>query len=245
MWLLQPHLKGAGTRDNYQLTLLWNVFLEGWTMIVMCLETPPLLYWKIWVRTVQLIQTTVHAFMLCYSVLSWFVAPYSTYQFRVQAVTIVGTGNFSEAQSFSTPESGVCATLLKQSLCSRRHSNSVLWCAMTFSWFTAPTEPRNLTVMYINSTALYITWQPPLCHYGIITGYTVRTAINSQAKLKNLSNIPCNRLNMLLLLVMGWKARLQTWRQKLPSWLSLAWCPTHNTMWQSMHLIMQLWEKRQ
>ena len=36
-----------------------------------------------------------------------------------------------------------------------------------------PTEPRELTVMYLNSTELEITWQNPLCDYGVRRGYNV------------------------------------------------------------------------
>ena len=36
-----------------------------------------------------------------------------------------------------------------------------------------PTEPLNLTVSYINATALDIAWREPLCDYGIRTNYTV------------------------------------------------------------------------
>jgi len=36
-----------------------------------------------------------------------------------------------------------------------------------------PTEPRELTVTYLNSTALEVTWQNPRCDYGIRRGYTV------------------------------------------------------------------------
>ena len=39
--------------------------------------------------------------------------------------------------------------------------------------FVVPTEPRGLTVMYLNSTALEVTWEPPLCDYGTRQGYTV------------------------------------------------------------------------
>ena len=46
-------------------------------------------------------------------------------------------------------------------------------CYGHFSIRVVPTEPRDLTVMFINSTALDITWEEPLCDYGIRTKYTV------------------------------------------------------------------------
>ena len=46
-----------------------------------------------------------------------------------------------------------------------------LQCAFTL--YLVPTEPRGLTVMHLNSTSLEVTWEHPLCDYGIRRGYTV------------------------------------------------------------------------
>ena len=35
-----------------------------------------------------------------------------------------------------------------------------------------PTAPRDLTVEYLSSTSLEVTWTHPQCDYGIRTGYT-------------------------------------------------------------------------
>ena len=43
--------------------------------------------------------------------------------------------------------------------------------------YTVPTEPRDLTVQYLNSLSLEITWNHPLCGYGARTNYTVSIII--------------------------------------------------------------------
>ena len=37
-----------------------------------------------------------------------------------------------------------------------------------------PSEPRNLRVEASSSTSLQLTWERPLCEYGVIVNYTVR-----------------------------------------------------------------------
>ena len=94
------------------------------------------------------------------------LAPGTAYEFRVQAETAVGRGPFSSSRPFTTSENGM--TMI----------------AYSYEWFPhfnvpyqllplVPTEPRELTIMYLNSTALEVTWQHPLCDYGIRRGYTV------------------------------------------------------------------------
>ena len=51
-------------------------------------------------------------------------------------------------------------------------------------------EPRELTVMYLNSTALELTWQHPLCDYGIRRGYTV----SLQTLTSSIQKFLCNKL---------------------------------------------------
>ena len=52
-------------------------------------------------------------------------------------------------------------------------SLSLLYHASLPHLFVVATEPRGLTVIYLNSTALEVTWEPPLCDYGIRRGYIV------------------------------------------------------------------------
>ena len=37
----------------------------------------------------------------------------------------------------------------------------------------APSNPQNLTVVNVNSTAITVSWQPPTMPYGVITAYNV------------------------------------------------------------------------
>ena len=52
-----------------------------------------------------------------------------------------------------------------------------------------PTEPHGLTVTYLNSTALEVTWEPPLCDYGIRQGYIVSLQTLT-------SKISCNKFHL-------------------------------------------------
>ena len=46
----------------------------------------------------------------------------------------------------------------------------------SFVTYTVPTMPQDLLVQYISSTALKVTWNHPLCDYGIRTQYNVSYA---------------------------------------------------------------------
>ena len=95
------------------------------------------------------------------------LAPHTVYQFRVQAETAVGPGPFSSPRTFTTPENGMI-TIVQLQLYFK-------WVQHAFNNLLplVPTEPRRLTVMYLNSTSLEVTWEHPLCDYGIRRGYTV------------------------------------------------------------------------
>jgi len=92
------------------------------------------------------------------------LAPNSVYKFRVRAATVVGPGPFSHSTFFTTPENG---TPIPQ--VSNRSDNVKIYPLN----HAVPTTPRELTVLYLNSTALEITWEHPLCDYGVRRGYTV------------------------------------------------------------------------
>ncbi len=112
-------------------------------------------------------------------------APFSSYEFQVQEETAVGPGQFSPARRFSTPED-------RKSHYSHNSHTSTLQATVS----TGSTEPRNLVVMYTSSTSLRITWEPPLCDYGIRTGYTVRHIWKYEVtKLEQPVHFIPNRLN--------------------------------------------------
>ncbi|XP_019848636.1 PREDICTED: phosphatidylinositol phosphatase PTPRQ-like [Amphimedon queenslandica] len=75
-----------------------------------------------------------------------FLEPYTVYQYSIAAVTTVGQGPYSTFLSFQTNEA-------------------------------APSEaPESLSVVYITSTTVTLTWDPPPfdSHNGVIRQYTVR-----------------------------------------------------------------------
>ena len=96
------------------------------------------------------------------------------YEFRVLAETTVGTGPFSPSRSFTTPEDGI-VTSKNNPIGLPIPCMRVQICICTYFHVPhlVPTEPRDLTVTYLNSTALEVTWQNPLCDYGVRRGYTV------------------------------------------------------------------------
>lgn len=91
-------------------------------------------------------------------------APNVQYEVRIQAVNALGFGEFSNATIFRTNEYGKLSTL-----------STV--CVSLCSLHTEPSEPLSLTVEYITSTSLNVTWQRPLCEYGVITNYTVSNIV--------------------------------------------------------------------
>ena len=94
------------------------------------------------------------------------LAPDTVYEFRVQAETTVGAGPFSTSRSFTTREDGMEIQL-------QFPVSMNLNSTYSHAPHLVPTEPRELTISYLNSTALEVTWQNPLCGYGVRRGYTV------------------------------------------------------------------------
>ena len=48
-----------------------------------------------------------------------------------------------------------------------------------FDYLTVPSMPENLLVEYNGSMSLVVTWDPPLCGYGIRTSYIVSWKIST------------------------------------------------------------------
>ena len=55
------------------------------------------------------------------------------------------------------------------------HSLSII--PLLYFAHTVPNEPRNLTVVASSSTSLQLTWERPLCEYGVIVNYTVSKVV--------------------------------------------------------------------
>ena len=48
-----------------------------------------------------------------------------------------------------------------------------------FDYLAVPAMPENLLVKYNGSMSLVVTWDPPLCDYGIRTSYNVSWRIST------------------------------------------------------------------
>ena len=116
-----------------------------------------------------------------------------------------------------------------------------------------PTPPRNLTVTYTSSTALLVTWEPPLCDYGNRTRYTVRHTkqlitvsftilLRVQVQLNSWCATSLNRSSMLQFQKMEWRALPLVptiFLQMPPDWTSESSPSTQSTMWLCMLLLLQ------
>ena len=86
---------------------------------------------------------------------------------RILAVNREGFGEFSNSITFSTNEDGKIFTALL-----------FIIYIPKFYTHTVPSEPRNLTVVASSSTSLQLTWEHPLCEYGVIVNYTVSKIVS-------------------------------------------------------------------
>ena len=87
------------------------------------------------------------------------IAPYTVYQFKIQAATAVGFGDFSPPRQFVTPESGKSVVLTEN--------------AVMTKLITEPAGVRNLSLSAVNFSAILVSWNHPECPYGIISRYRV------------------------------------------------------------------------
>ena len=84
----------------------------------------------------------------------------------MQAANNISVGELSPATSFSTPESGMFRIY---------HPTY----DKVFDYLAVPAMPESLLVEYNGSMSLVVTWNPPLCDYGIRTSYNVSWRISN------------------------------------------------------------------
>ena len=100
-------------------------------------------------------------------------APFTEYSVQVVASTIIGEGKeLSPSGIFSTEQDGDFYHII-------RFSIKLLFVRTSL---IVSTPPRNVIAEYASmettsSTALQLTWDHPLCDYGVRTGYTVCTLL--------------------------------------------------------------------
>ena len=90
------------------------------------------------------------------------------YEVRILAVNTEGFGEFSSSIIFGTNEDGKILIYC----CDIHNFHTPLFCV-----YTVPSAPCNLTVVANSSTSLQVTWEHPLCEYGILINYTVSKII--------------------------------------------------------------------
>ena len=89
--------------------------------------------------------------------------PHYTYSISIAAVT-VGSGPFTSSYNVTTPQDGLSNQFI------------TAYQVMLFFFLIAPSgSPRNLNASVLNSTAVYLVWNPPLLHEqnGVIKKYIV------------------------------------------------------------------------
>jgi hypothetical protein len=87
------------------------------------------------------------------------------YEVRILAANAEGFGEFSNSITFCTNEDGKIFTDIQIII------YTYIFCGLFAH--TVPSAPRSLTVVASSSTSLQVTWEQPLCEYGILVNYTV------------------------------------------------------------------------
>ena len=93
------------------------------------------------------------------------LTPYTFYDCYVTANTSIGEGHVSVVDSAQTDESGQSAHI---------HTHSHDYMTLPLFITTEPGDaPTNFNVAVVSSTAIRLTWSPPLLPYGVLISYTI------------------------------------------------------------------------